>query len=155
MENNREEFHCHQDVFSRLRTSKSTEKVLETLKTKLTFDEQEERESHPGWKNRSMAAKCYCIEGDKMQIRLEIAQHFGDKSDFNHVMMYLPNHFPDHIRQLGNLFNLSSEFPKKAIINHKQVYQQSNCHEATFQIWGMNASKEAIQYQEWNANSAQ
>jgi hypothetical protein len=70
-------------------------------------------------------------------------------------MMYLPNHFPDHIRQLGNLFNLSSEFPKKAIINHKQVYQQSNCHEATFQIWGMNASKEAIQYQEWNANSAQ
>jgi hypothetical protein len=31
MENNREEFHCHQDVFSRLRTSKSTEKVLEAL----------------------------------------------------------------------------------------------------------------------------
>lgn len=124
MENNLKQFHCRQDVFSRLRTRKSTNKVLEALKTKLTLNKQEKRESDPAWNNLSVAAKCYCVEEDKMHIGLEIAQHLGDKSDFNHVMLHLLNHFSDHFRQRGNLFNISSELPKNVIMDHKQVYQQ-------------------------------
>lgn len=68
--------------------------------------------------------------------------------------MHLPNHFSDHIRQLGNLCNVSSELPEREMMDLKQVYQQSNRHEAAFQIVPMKAQKKVIQYREQDANAA-
>jgi hypothetical protein len=68
MENYLEEFHCHKDVFSRFRASKSTKKVQEALKKQLALDKQEERKSDPPWNNLSVAAKCCHVDEDKMQI---------------------------------------------------------------------------------------
>jgi hypothetical protein len=121
MENYLEEFHLHKDVFSRFRASKTTKKVSEALKKQLTLDKQEERESDPAWNNLSAAAKRRRIDEDKMQIESEIAQHLVDESDFNFVKMHLLKHFSDHICQLGNLLNISSEMPDKAIINHNSA----------------------------------
>jgi len=111
MDNDLEEFHCHKDVFIRFRTSKSTKKVSEALKKQLTLDKQEEQESDPTWNNHSAAAKHLRVDEDKMQIESEIAQHLVDESDFHFVKMHLLNHFSDHIRQLANLVNVSSELP--------------------------------------------
>jgi thiaminase len=69
-----------------------------------------------------------------MQTQSEIAQHLVHELDFNFVKMHLLNHVSDHIRQLGNLLNVSSELPEKAMMDIKQVYLQSNRHEAPFQI---------------------
>jgi len=107
------ELHCHKDVFSRLRARKSTQKPLEALKRQLTLDNQEEKESDPAWNNLSAAAKHHCVDEDTMQNESEIAQHLVDKSDFHLVKMHLLNHFSDHIRQLGNLLNVSSKLPEK------------------------------------------
>ena len=39
------------------------------------------------------------------------------------------------------------------MIDFKQVYQQSNCHKATFQILQMKAQLKVFQYGELNANA--
>jgi len=48
--------------------------------------------------------------------------------------MHPLNPFSDHMGQLGNRLNVRSEFPEKAMMDHKQAYRQLNRHEATFQI---------------------
>jgi len=154
MENYLEEFHRHKDVFSRFRNSKSTKKVSEALKMQLTLDKQEERESDPAWNNDSAAAKRRRVDEDKTQIELDIAPHLVDESDFNFVKMHLLNHLSDHIRQLGNLLNVSSELPEKAMMDLKQAYRQLNHHEAAFQILRTKAQKAVFQYRVLNAHAA-
>jgi len=154
MENYLKEFHCHKDVFSRFRASKSTKKVSEAMKMQLTLDKQEEWESDPAWNNLSAAAKGRRVDEDKTQIDSVMAQHLVDTSDFNFVKMHLLNHFSDHIRQLGNLLNVSSELPDKVMMDLKQAYRQSKRHEAALQILRTKARKEVFQYRELNANAA-
>jgi len=154
MENYLEEFHRHNNMLCQFRASQCAMKVSEALKKHHTFDTQEEWQCDPAWKNLSMAAKHRCIDEDETQIKSDIVQHLVAESHFNLVMMHLPNHFSDHICQLGNLINVSSELPEKAMMDLKHVYWQSNRHEAAFQILRTNASKEVFQYQEWNANAA-
>jgi thiaminase len=146
MENYLEEFHRPKDVFSQFRASESAKKVSEALKKQLTLDKQEERESDPAWNNVSAAAKSRRIYEDKTQIVSEIAQRLINKSDFNFVKMHRLNHFSDHIRQLGNLLNVSSELPEKVMMDLKQAFQQSNRHEAAFQILRTKARKKVFQY---------
>jgi len=95
----------------------------------------------------------HCVDDDTMLIKSDIAQSVVDESDFNFVKMYLLNHFPDLICQLGNHLNASSELPERAMMDSKQAYQQSNLHEAALQIFGTKAQKEICQYQELNAHS--
>jgi len=113
MENYLQEFHCHNDISSRFCASKSTKITSEAKKKYLTLDKQKERESDPAWNNLSMAAEHCRVDEDKTQIELEIAQHLVEESDFNFVKMHFLNHFSDHIRQLANLLNGSSELPEK------------------------------------------
>jgi hypothetical protein len=87
----------------------------------LTLDNQVEQKSDPAWNNVSAAAKRCRVDEDKMQIESGIAQHLVDESDFHYVMMHLLNHFNDRILQLGNLLNVGSELPEKAMMDHKQV----------------------------------
>jgi len=68
--------------------------------------------------------------------------------------MHLLNHISDHIRQLSNLLNVSSELPEQAMMDVKQVYRQSNGHEAAFQMLWTKARKEVFQDRELNANAA-
>jgi len=51
-----------------------------------------------------------------MQMKSEIAEHLVDESDFNCVKMHLLNHISDHMCQLGNLKNTSSELPERVMI---------------------------------------
>jgi hypothetical protein len=53
--------------------------------------------------------------------------------------MHLLNHFSDHIRQLGNLLNVRSELPEKAMMDYKQAYHPCNHHEAAFETLPTNA----------------
>jgi hypothetical protein len=92
------------------------------LKKQLALNKQEERESHPAWNNLAVAAKRDRIDEDNMLIESEVAQHLVDESDFNFVKMHLLNHFSDHIRQLGNRLNVSSELPEKVMMNLKLAY---------------------------------
>jgi len=154
MANHMVEFHCHKDVFSLFQTSKSSKKVLEALKKQLTFNAQEEWECEPAWNCLSVAAKRYNIAGDETQIESEIAQHLVDESDFNFLKIHLLNHFSDHIRQLGNLLNATSELPVRAMMDLEQAYRQSNRHEAAFQVLQTKAQKGVFQYRELNANTA-
>jgi len=101
-----------------------------------------------------VAAKHRRIDEDKTLIESDIAQYLVDELDFDFAKMHLLNHFSDHIRQLGNLLNASSELPERAMMDLKQVYRQSNRHEAAFQIVQTNAGKEMCQYRELNANAA-
>ena len=98
-----------------------------------------------------MAEKRCHVDEDIMQIELEIAQHLVDKSDFNFVQMHYLNHFSDHIRQLGNLLNVSSEIQEKVMMDLKQAYRQSNHHEAAFQIRRTKARNEVFHFLELNA----
>jgi hypothetical protein len=127
---------------------------LQALKKQLTLDKQEEQESNPAWNKLSAAAKRHRVDKDKTQIESEIAQHLVDKSDFKFVKMHLLNHFSHHIRQLGNLLNVSSELPDKAIMDLKQAYRQLNRREAAFQILRTKTPKEVFQYPKLNANAA-
>ena len=154
MENYLEEIHRPKDVFSRFRASKSTKKASETLKKHLTFDKREERESDPVWNNLSVAAKLLCVDEDKTQMESEIAQHVVNELDFNFVKMHLLDHFSDHIRQLGNLLNVSSELPENAMMHPNPACRQSNRHEAAVQMWRTKSPKEVFQYPELNANAA-
>jgi len=70
------------------------------------------------------------------------------------VKMNLLNNFSDHIRQIGNLLNVSSELQEKAIMDLKQAYRLSNRHEAAFQILRTTAREEVLQYRELNATAA-
>jgi len=56
-----------------------------------------------------VAAKRGCVDEDESQTEAGIAQHVVDESDFNIVKMHLLNDFSDHIGQLCNLSNASSE----------------------------------------------
>jgi len=67
-------------------------------------------------------------------------------------MMHLLNHFSDYICQLGNLLDVRSELPAKAMIDLKHAYRQLNCHEATFQNLLMKDPKKVFQYGELNKN---
>jgi hypothetical protein len=91
-----------------------------------------------------VAAKRHHIDEDEAQIKSEIAQHLVDYSVFNFVKMHLLQHFSDHICQLGKLLNASSELPEKAMMDVKEGYRQSNCHEAAFQIVRMQARMEVL-----------
>jgi len=104
------------------------------LKKQLALHKQEEWESDPAWNNHSAAAKRTRVYEDTMQIESEIAQHLVDESDFNLVKLHLLNHFSDHIPWLGNVLNVHSELPEKAMMDLKQAYRQLNRHEAAFQI---------------------
>jgi hypothetical protein len=128
MENYLQEFHRQKDVFSRFRARKSTKKVSEALKKQLTIDKQKERESDPAWNILSAGAKRGHVDEDKMQIDSEIAKHLVAESDFNFVQMHLQNHFSDHICQLGNHLNGSSELPVKGMMDLKQANRHSNYH---------------------------
>jgi DsbC/DsbD-like thiol-disulfide interchange protein len=147
MENNLEEFHHQNDVFSQFQASESTNKVLEALKMQLTLDKQEEQESNSAWNNLSAAAKCPRVDKDKMQIKLDIAQHLVDESDFNFLKMHLLNCISDNICTLGNHLNVSSQLSDKAMINLKQAYPRSNFHDASFQILRTKAQKAVFRYQ--------
>jgi len=89
-----------------------------------------------------------------VEIESEIAQHLVNESTLNILIIHLLNHFPDHLRQFANFENVSFELPEKAMMDSQQVYWQSNCHEATFEILGMNAWKVVFLYLELNANTA-
>jgi len=89
-----------------------------------------------------------------MQIKGKIEQHLVNESDFNFLMMHFLNHFCDHIYPLGNLLNVSSELPEKAIMDLRQAHQQSNRHKAAFQILQMCARKEVFLYWDLNANAS-
>jgi hypothetical protein len=154
MENCLEELHRYMDDVSRFRASNSKKKDSEALKNHLTLDKQEKRDSDPAWNNISLTAKNRHVDEDKTQIQSDIARHLVDESDFNFVKMHLLHHFSENIRQLGNILNRSSALPEKAMMDLKQVYQQSNCHEAAFQILRTNAWKEVFEYSELNANAA-
>jgi len=53
----------------------------------------------------------------------EIVPHLVDESDNNFVKMHLLNNFLDHIRQLGNLLNVSSDLQENAMMDPKQAYR--------------------------------
>jgi len=123
IENYLEEFHCHKDVFGGVCASKSTKKVSEDLKTRLTLGKLEELENDPDWNNSSAGAKSCCIDEDTTTIMSEIVPHLVDESDNNFVKMHLLNNFLDHIRQLGNLLNVSSDLQENAMMDPKQAYR--------------------------------
>jgi len=155
MENHLEDFDHHKDVFSWFCASKSSKMVLEALKKQLIFNKLEELDSDPAWNTLCVAAKRCCVDKDKLQIESEIAQHLVDELDFTFVKMLLLNHFSDHIRQLGNLINVCSKLPEKAIIDLKQVYWQLDRLEAAFQIIPTKSQKAVFQYPEPNGNAAE
>jgi hypothetical protein len=103
-------------------------KISEALKELHTVDEPEEQETDPARNNLPAAVKRHRCDEDITQIESDIAKHLVDKSDFNFVKMHLLNHFSDHIRQAGNLLNVSSELPEKAMMEFEQSHQQSNRH---------------------------
>jgi len=119
-----EEFHRQKDVFSRIGTSKCSKKISETLNMQLTLNQQEEWESDPAWNNLSAAVKHCQIDADKLQIEAATAQHLANESDFNFVKMHLLTHCSDHIRQIGNLIDVSSEHADKAMMDLEQRYWQ-------------------------------
>jgi len=81
------------------------------LKKLLTLNKQEELESDPNWNNISAPAKRCRVDEDATQIKSEIAQHLVDEPEFSFGKMHLLINFSDHIQQLGNLVNVSSEIP--------------------------------------------
>jgi hypothetical protein len=107
-------------------------KISEALKELHTVDKPEKPETDPARNNLPAAVKRHRFDEDKTQIESEIAKHLVDKSDFNCVKMHLLNHFSDHIRQVGNLLNVNSELPERAMMEFKQSHQQSNLHQAAF-----------------------
>jgi len=154
MENHLEEFHSHKNGFYRFDASKSAKNVSEVLKKQLTLDQLEEPLSDPTWNNQSATEKCCSVAEDKMQIKSEIAQHLFDESDFSCVQMYLLHHLPNHIRQFGNLLNISAELSEKVMMDLTQAYHQSNSAEATFHMLGTKSRKDVSQYGELNGNAA-
>jgi len=97
-------------------------------------------------------ASSHCWRWDADRVRN--CTHLVDELDVKFVKFHHLNNFSDHIRQLGNVLNVSSEFPEGAMLDLKQAYQQSNWHEAAFQILWTKARKEVFQYREVNANAA-
>jgi len=69
-------------------------------------------------------------------------------------MIHLLNHFSDHIHQLANLLNVSSELQGQAMMDFKQVYQHSNRPEVSIQLLQMNAQNEVFHYPQPTANAA-
>jgi len=154
MEKYLEELHSGTNAFSQFLVSDSSKKVSEAMKTQLTLDQQEERESNPAWNDISASAKCHCIDRDRMQMESEITQDLVDKSDFKVMKMHLLNHLSDHVGQLGSLLNASSELPDWEMKHLEQAYCQSNRHETTILILGTNNLHQLFQYRELNAYMA-
>jgi len=69
-------------------------------------------------------------------------------------MMHLLNDFSDHIHHLGNLLNVSSEHPEKAMMDCEEAYQQLNHQEAALQSLRRKARNEVLQYRDLNAHAA-
>jgi hypothetical protein len=61
-------------------------------------------------------------------------------------MMQNLNHFSDNTCQLDNLFNVSFELPERAMMDHKQVYQKLNHHDAVFHSLQSLGRNEMLQY---------
>jgi hypothetical protein len=118
------------------------------------LDAQEVREREPTGYNLSVSAKHCRIDENKTLSMSEFAQHHVYKSDCNFMKMHLLNHFSDHIRQVGNHLYAITELLGRVIINLKQVYRQSNCHQDTFQTLQAKARKEAFPHRELNINTA-
>jgi hypothetical protein len=55
-----------------------------------------------------MAAKHHRVDEDETQMESDIARHVFNELDFNFIKMHLLYHLSYHIRQLGNLSNVSS-----------------------------------------------
>jgi len=127
---------------------------MEASRRQPTVDKPEDWVSEPAWKNHSVAAKHSRIDEDKLRIMSEIAQHLMDESDFNFVKMHLLIIFSDLIHQFGNLINVSSKLPERVMMDHNQVYWQTNHHDAAFQNTPMNVRQEVFQCWEQNANTA-
>jgi len=119
-----------------------------------TLVKQEEWESDPAWNNLSVAETHRRVDEDETQRESAIAQPLVDESDLNFVNIHLLNHFSDDIRQLGDLLNVSSELRDKTMMDLEQAYQQSNRHEASFQIFQTKAQQVVFQYRELNAHAA-
>ena len=126
---------------------------LGSVEKQLSLEKPKERESNLVWTNLPAAVMRRRVDEDTMQIKSEIAQHLLLELDFNLEKMHLLNHFSDHIRQLGNLLNVSSELREKAMMEPKQVYREWNHHEDTYQMLRMTARKEVFLYREVNANA--
>jgi len=154
MENYLQDFHHYNDIPSQFHTSQSTNKVSEDLKKQRSLDKQEEWEWDPAWKRHSAAAEGSHIDEDTTQMESEIAQHLVDESDFNFVNMHLLNHFFDHIWPVGNNLNASSDLPERVMMDLKQAYGQSNCHDLAYQIQWAKARKEVVHYREQNVKAA-
>jgi len=130
--NNLGDVHCQTVDFRPVSKSKSGRQVSVVLSTQHTFDTQGEHEAKPGSNNPSTAAKSRPLDEAEIQIKSEIAQHLVNELDVNFVNLHLLNFFSYNIQQLGNLLNPVSEHPERACIEHKLLYQQPNCVEATF-----------------------
>jgi len=153
IENYVEEFHCHKDVFCPLRASNFTKNVLESSTKQHSLGKQEEWVSDPAWNDLAPDAEHRRVDEDKTKNESDNAQHLVDKSDFDCVKMHLVNQYSDHIRQLGDLLNASSELPERAIREIEQAYRQSNHHEAAFRVLPKKTRKEVFQYRVLNANA--
>jgi hypothetical protein len=107
---------------------------LEALKQQLALNKQQNQKSNPSRNIHSEVTKHCHVDENNLQIESEISQHLVDKLDFNFVKMCLLNHTFDHVHQLGNRLNICSELTENAIMDYKQMYAQSNLHEAAFQM---------------------
>jgi len=147
MEKYLEEFHCHIDVFSWFHTCQLTKTILQAFKKQLTLDTLEDQVSDLASNNLLVAGKCPYVDDDETQIWSEIEKHHVNVSHFNCLRMHLLNHFIEHIRQLGNLLNASSELPEWAIMDSKLVYRPSNDHQPAIQILSIKAWMKVFQSQ--------
>jgi hypothetical protein len=80
-----------------------------------------------------VAAKSHCCDKVQTQILSQIAQYLVDESDFKFAKTHLLNYLSCNNRQLRNLLNASSKLQGRVMIDLKQAYQQSDCHEAAIQ----------------------
>jgi hypothetical protein len=143
-------FHRSKEVFARFRATKSKKKVAEALRKQLSEDLRLGRESEPGWRSLSNAAKTRRIEQDRQTIEFEVQANLSEESDFNFVKMHLLTHFSHHIRQLGHLSNVSSELPEHAMMDIKAAYRISNRNEATEQILRTNTRRDFFAFRNLN-----
>jgi hypothetical protein len=128
--------------------------VFEALNTQPPLDKQKVQESDCSLKNFCMAKKYHHVDENKTQIKSDIAHHLVDESDFELLNMHLLNHFSNHICRIGKPFNVLSELPEQGMLDFKQAYQHSSCHEPAFRILQMKGRNKVFQYGELNGNAA-
>lgn len=98
--------------------------VSEVRQRQLTFDKEAELENVLASTYFPTVSNSRHFDDDEMLMQSESAQHLVNEPDFKLLMMHLLNLFFDHIHQLGNLVNLSSELPDNAMKDLQQVYRQ-------------------------------